>query len=194
MPALDPYDVVRIRARWSEDNVSGSPQALLTEFIGKDDSDPELNAHALDLQQPVTFNDPQLGLLTLNRSVDWYEASPDWCGAPVQLTIPSAPPLEMQKALEVARQLWAQQKDWQRKITDCATKELLELKNVSWLQAGEPPLTDEQFARTMVLETISVEPDGSFEFWHDDRDLFWGHSIVVTGTLEQGPKRAALHG
>jgi hypothetical protein len=29
-------------------------------------------------------------------------------------------------------------------------------------------------------------PDGAFEFWHNDGDLFWGHSILIVGSLEEG--------
>jgi hypothetical protein len=28
------------------------------------------------------------------------------------------------------------------------------------------------------LEAIQVLRDGEFEFWYDDGDLFWGHSII----------------
>ena len=194
MGVMNPYDVVRVKARWSENNVFGSPQALLTEFVGKDDSDAELNSHALKLQEPVTFADPQFGLFTLDRRVNWYEATPDWCGATIRLTIPAGATDDMEKSLAVARQLWADQENWQRKITTCATKELLGLKNGTWLDEDEEELSEEDFVRRMVLESISVEANGSFEFWNDDGDLFLGHSIMVSGNLTDGPKDAGIHG
>jgi hypothetical protein len=192
--AMDPYDVVRVRARWSEDNVFGSPQALLTELIGKDDSDSELNAYALELQEPVTFADPQFGVFTLDRRVSWYEASSDWGGISIRLTVHADAPAQMEKSLAVARKLWGAHADWQQRISACATKELLGLKNESWLQEGEAEVSRAEFERRLVLETISVEADGSFEFWHNDGDLFWGHSIMVSGNLEEGPKDAGIHG
>jgi hypothetical protein len=194
MAAMDPYDVVRVRARWSEDNVFGSPEALLTEFIGRDDSDLELNSHALMLQEPVTFTDPQFGVFTLNRRVDWYEANPEWCGSPVCLTIPASAADIIQKLLAVGRRLWTEQEEWQRKVTTCAVNELLKLKNDSWLSEGESEVSAGEFARRMVLESISLIGDGSFEFWHDDGDLFWGHAIMVSGNLTDGPNDAGIHG
>jgi hypothetical protein len=194
MAAMDPYDVVRVRVRWSENNVFGSPQALLTEFIGKDDSDPELNSYALELQELVTFTDPQFGMFTLDRRVNWYEATPDWCGGSIRLTIPASAPAAMQKTLAVARRLWAEQEEWQRKINACASKELLGLKNDTWLGEDEAEVSEAEFARRMVLESILVQADGSFEFWHNDGDLFWGHSIMVSGNLTDGPKDAGIHG
>jgi hypothetical protein len=193
--AMKPYDVVRIRGRFAEEScVSGSPQALLGTFVGIDRSDPELNAYALELQEPVTFVDPQFGLFTLDRRVNWYEATPVWCGNSVRLTITAGIRDEMERSLAVARQLWAQEAEWQRRITAYATQELLGLKNESWLNEDGPEVTEEEFARRMVVDAISVQADGSFEFWHDDDDLFLGHAIMVSGDLKDGPKNAGIHG
>jgi hypothetical protein len=194
MAAMAPYDVVRVKVRWSENNVFGSPQALLTELIGKDDSDPQLNAYALELQEPVTFADAEFGSFTLDRRVNWYEATPEWCGGPIRLMIPADGLREREKSLSVARRLWAEQEEWQRKITACATRELLGLKNDSWLDEDEAEVTEEEFARRMVLESISIQADGAFEFWHNDGDLFWGHYIMVSGNLTDGPNEAGIHG
>ena len=106
---MDPYDVVRIRARLCKERLFGSPQALLLDFIGKDDSDAELSAHAKELQEPVTFQDPQFGVLTLVRSVNLYEAASDWEGRPVRVFIPAAGSEPSAMALGVARSLWATQ-------------------------------------------------------------------------------------
>lgn len=194
MAAMNSYDVVRLRARWSEINAMNSTQALLIEFLGKDTSSIELNAHSLKLQESVTFEDGLFGTFTLNRRVDWYEAAPTWCGNVIGLSIPSKSQDEIEKSLQVARCLWADQTEWQRKISMFAIKELLELKNGTWLSEGEEELTAEEFSRRMTLESITIESDGSFEFWHDDGDLFWGHSIMVSGDIASGIKEAGIHG
>jgi len=46
----------------------------------------------------------------------------------------------------------------------------------------------------MELEAVQVEPDGSFEFWFGDGWMFAGHSIRVTGSLENGPDEASMEG
>jgi hypothetical protein len=46
----------------------------------------------------------------------------------------------------------------------------------------------------MRLKSVTVYPDGSFDFWHDDGDLFWGHSIQVSGDLLDGPTHADIPG
>lgn len=46
----------------------------------------------------------------------------------------------------------------------------------------------------MTLEAIQVDGEGGFEFWFDDGDLFYGHSIHVAGNLEKGPDWAQMEG
>ena len=46
----------------------------------------------------------------------------------------------------------------------------------------------------MKIESITVHPDGGFEFWHNDGDLFWGHSILISGSLVEGPNSADIPG
>jgi hypothetical protein len=46
----------------------------------------------------------------------------------------------------------------------------------------------------MRLTSITVGHGGRFTFWHEDGDLFWGHSITVSGTLAKGPTDADIPG
>ena len=54
--------------------------------------------------------------------------------------------------------------------------------------------TEKQFKNRMSLESITVYTDGTFEFWHDDGGLFWGHSILISGDLVKGPIDADIPG
>ena len=55
-------------------------------------------------------------------------------------------------------------------------------------------ITQEQFMERMELDAIQIYEDGAFEFWFNDGDLFWGHSIHVTGSLTNGPEEAQMEG
>ena len=112
----------------------------------------------------------------------------------VRLTIDTNNSEAEEKSLAAARSLWASRREWQQEVTDYAIGQLLQLKNESWLREDETQLTAEEFAKNMVLEAISTRPGGSFEFWHNDGDLFWGHSIMVSGNLADGPKHAGIEG
>lgn len=60
-----------------------------------------------------------------------------------------------------------------------AASQLLTLKNDSWLQEDEMPLTEEQFAQKIIFDGIYAFSDGSFEVFFLDNDIFWGHHISV---------------
>lgn len=188
------YSVVRIRAKVVEESVLGTSQAELLEFLGSDGSDSELNQAAADLQTPVVIKDRQFGKLKLDRRVNWYTAKTKWNGAAITLNLTVDDSGAIDGALTVARTLWKDQERWAKRIEDYAVRELLPLKNESWLDDEDVELSAQLFKSKMTLESITVTPDGSFDFWHNDGDLFSGHSIQVSGDLSQGPTDAAIPG
>lgn len=191
---VDSYAVVSIRARIAEESVIGTPQAELLEFIGPDSSDSEMNQAAVDLQKPVVHQDHQFGQFTLDRRVNWYTAETEWNGAAVALNLTLDDSGTIDAALQVARALWKNQNHWADRVEEYAVQELLPVKNESWLDEDEAEVTADQFKDRMTLESVTVEPDGSFDFWHKDGNLFWGHSIQISGNLSEGPTRADLPG
>lgn len=84
--------------------------------------------------------------------------------------------------------------NWPKKITGYAVYELLELKNDNWFMEGPHQLTATDFVDSMKLESIAVYPESEFEFWHNDGDLFWGHSVFISGSLSDGPTDANILG
>lgn len=188
------YSVVRIRARVVEESVMGTPEAELVEFLGDDIADPEMNQAAIDLQKPVHHQDYQFGQFTLDRGINWYTTETEWSGELISLQLTPDQSGTIDSALEIARTLWKSQQQWAKRIEDYAVQELLPIKNQSWLDDGEAELTADDFKVRMALESITVEPDGSFDFWHDDGDLFCGHSISISGNLSEGPTRADIPG
>jgi len=192
--SINPYDIVELKARISEEDVSGTSQGLLIEIIDGNAQDKELEKYAEDLQKPVVFTDDYFGEFTLDRTVNWFEAEVDWRSKPIRLSLSMDNCENRDGLVDIARSLWKSQNLWSRKITDFAITELLSLKNESWLETGKKELTPRDFARKMKLESITLYPDGSFEFWHNDGDLFWGHSILVSGDMEKGPTDADISG
>jgi hypothetical protein len=189
-----PYEVIRVKARVVVDSVLGSPEALLEAFVGRESSDTELNHFAERLQEPVIFEDPLLGTFTLDRQVDWFTGQVVWAGETVSLNLSGSADADAREALKTAHALWQNQNEWNRQVQNFAVEELLPLKNDSWLDEGEAELTLDEFNDRMKLESITVNADGSFDFWHNDGDLFWGHSIQISGTLAEGPTHADIPG
>lgn len=189
------YDVVRLKARLAEENVFGKPRALLVEILGKHTSDDELNRCAEKLQAPVTFKSQRFGTFTLDRRLNWFEAQTDWGGTAAKLSLQMEDDSRNPEAtLAHVAKLWDSQADWNRRVLDCAVAKLLNIKNESWLDEEETELSADQFKARMKLDSITVYPDGTFEFWWDDGDLFLGHMITVSGDMTHGPKYASISG
>lgn len=188
------FSVVRIRARVVEESVIGNIQAQLIEYFGLDSSDPELNQAAADLQEPVVHRDRQFGQFTLNRRANWWTAKTKWSGRAVALNLSLDDSGKFDAALQVARALWKDWKKWTKRIENFAVQELLPLKNENWLGDDEVELTADQFKKRMTLESVTVGPDGTFDFWHNDGGLFSGHSIQISGNLLAGLTRADIPG
>ncbi len=183
-----PYDVVHIKGRITENG------AQLVELVGPYSPAHDLNEYARKLQEPVIFKDSTFGSLKLNQRYGWYEANIDWMGHSINLTIPAKNTEPGKEALAAAHSLWKAQAEWQQRMTNYILEELLELKNTAWLGEDEKELAGEDFANALELETISLDAEGGFEFWYNDGNLFWGHSIFVVGNLQDGPTRADLAG
>lgn len=194
MTLVKPNMVVCMRARVVADSLAGTPHALLESFRGSDVSDRELNDHASELQKPVTFRDSVFGKFTLDRRFESFDAKVRWKDVRVQLDIDAAESRIVPGSLKTAHILWKSQERWNRRIEECAVHDLLPLKNGGWRDENEPDLTADQFKKRMKLFAVSAHADGSFSFSYDDRHMFFGHLIIVRGSLSEGPTSASIEG
>ena len=183
--------VFQIMVRPSEDG----KQFLMTE-LPQPEIDPEMKAILEEQKKPVSIWVPELGTFTLNRLVNWFEAEVEWLGQPARLDIDREE--DWDACVERAKALMADQKGWDEKVRSFAAQELLSQAN-DWARdaaEGEEPeeITREQFMERLELDAVQISADGRFEFWFNDGEMFWGHSIHVTGSLDQGPESAQMEG
>lgn len=184
--------IIRVRVRQSGDGkrflMAGFPAAA---------PDAELQATLDEAKKPVTFFEEGLGTFTLDRSVNWFEAEADWLGTRIRLHINQDE--NRADCILNAKGLLDNRKEWDGKIREFAAAELLELAR-DWAEGAdgdrEDPeeLSKEQFMSRMEPESIEIFEDGTFDFWFGDGDMFFGHSIRVAGSLEEGPTDAAMEG
>ncbi|MEL6357208.1 MAG: DUF2262 domain-containing protein, partial [Bacteroidota bacterium] len=136
----------------------------------------------------------EFGTFKLNKSINWFEGSVVWNQGSVKLIIDVETATEITDEFNTLRELIANQKVWKKIIDNYAVKELLPLKNDAWLGEGEQLWEKDKFIRTYKLQSISISEGGAFQFWHDDGDLFWGHAILIEGTVKAGPINANIPG
>jgi hypothetical protein len=188
MRLIQPYDVVRAQVQ-----LDGELRATLIELIGEE-ADEELTRRAAELQEPATIDVGFFGTLTLDRQVDWWQTEQVWAGTPVSLSITPAQDGDVASVAKTAEALWRNQAEWDQRVRARAIDKLLALKNENWRDEDEAEVTAAEFNRRMKLESVTVDPDGGFEFWFEDGDLFLGHSIRVWGNLTDGPTDADIAG
>jgi hypothetical protein len=169
-------------------------RAVFAKRLRLSGDDPELHALAYELQQPLVLATKQFGKLTLDRGMDWFCGKARWNGRKVDINFPTDGGESIDGGLATAELLWKRQAEWKRKVDGFAVQELLPIRNEHWLSEGEKTLPPKQFKARMKLNSISISSDGQFEFWHDDGDMFYGHSIQVCGSLRAGLTRADIPG
>lgn len=60
-----------------------------------------------------------------------------------------------------------------------SASKLTEIKNTSWLEEGEEPISEVDFRQKIELDAINVYSEGSFDIFFNVADLFSGHQIIV---------------
>lgn len=194
MDSIKSYAVVRIQAKIPEEVSGKGVTGVFESLVSPSVADEELLEISAELQKPVFYVDPVFGSFTLERRVGWFQGATEWEGTQVAVILEAASPDEVAKAVSGMMALRDNASEWSRRIVRFALDELLPLKNECWLDESEAELGPEEFIRRMKLEVISVGADDTFSFSFNDGDLFWGHLIVVSGTLAEGPDYACISG
>jgi hypothetical protein len=164
-------------------------RAVFAKRIGSQ-IDPDLEEIGRRMKEPVVVQTARFGPLTLDRRIDWFDGQADWNGQRVSLSIEPDENFDLTNQLITAETLFSDSQAWGDKVRQFAVREKLELAN-DW---QEEEVTKEQFLDRMTLKSISIKTEGRFEFWHDDGELFWGHSIQIIGSLKEGLTHSDIPG
>lgn len=186
--------LVQFRVKLSKVSPFGDARAQLISILDTPDDD-ELQTVLEKFKEPVEIIHPVFGTLVLDRSADWFEGTLNWMGEPIRISVSlDEGSGSVESSIKTLEALYANASDWSKRITDYAVSELLELKNDNWLMDDQEELTASDFISAMKLESITIYANDEFSFWHDDGDLFYGHSILISGSLSEGPNDADIPG
>jgi hypothetical protein len=155
----------------------------LIRVISTDYDDDDLNHILNEALKPVYYDDDLLGRFTLDRRIETFTSPVIWAGEKGTLYFDyDKDESEMKLSLQTAHTLFEGQYLWSAKIKAYAAKELVDLAN-DWLMENEAEITEEMFVNRINFDSMSVEPNGSFEIFYFDGDIFAGHSIIVNGNI-----------
>lgn len=188
----------RMKEEWAKDLVAWP--WCISEVVKTHEDCPELQAVLDEYHKPVVIQDQVLGELTLDKDYATFEGEIQWCGTDVSLSLEvnaeSKPSWTC--ARSAAKKLLADCETWDKSMREFAAKELTGLAN-EW-QADDDekknadPITEEAFAQRITLSELSLTYEGDFTAYFDDDDMFWGHTVEVCGSLENGIESANIAG
>ena len=177
---------------------SAQNRLLIVDVLEENSPCPALDEVLAEYRRPVVVTDEVLGELALDKDYDTFEGVVPWRGEDIDISleVDSSSEETWTAAVAAMKQMVADQDAWDRDMRTFAARELTELA-CEWRESADeevPEITEESFARRIELRSIAMDADGSFSAYFDDDDMFFGHCVVVYGTLADGVASAVMAG
>lgn len=179
-------------------SASAQNRLLVVEVLEENPPCPVLDEVLAEYRRPVVLKDEELGELSLDKDLDTFEGGVSWRGEDIDISleVDSSSEDTWTAAVRAMKQMMTDQDRWDRDMRAFAARELTELA-CDWRESADeevPEITEESFAQRIELTSIAMDPDGSFSAYFDDDDMFFGHCVVVYGTLADGVASAVMAG
>lgn len=177
---------------------SAQNRLLIVDVLEENSPCPALDEVLAEYRRPVVLEDEELGELTLDKDYDTFEGAIPWRDEDIDISleVDSSSEDTWTAAVRAMKQMVADQDAWDRDMRAFAARELTQLA-CEWRESADeevPEITEESFAQRLDLTSIAMDPDGSFSAYFDDDDMFFGHCVVVYGTLVDGVASAVMAG
>ena len=179
-------------------SASAQNRLLVVEVLEENPPCPVLDEVLAEYRRPVVLKDEELGELSLDKDLDTFEGGVSWRGEDIDISleVDSSSEDTWTAAVAAMKQMMTDQDRWDRDMRAFAARQLTELA-CEWRESADeevPEITEESFAQRIELTSIAMDPDGSFSAYFDDDDMFFGHCVVVYGTLADGVASAVMAG
>ena len=189
---------VEQKTHWGAEIPAGR-SLYVVKVLKRDCKDERLAKLLEKYKKPRTLTLSNGTMLDFCRDYDWYSGYIDWLGGECGILIHADDEdfANADEAVKFMERLIADKEQWDKKAREFAAKELTDLANDWQEQSGEEsqrPITRADFARRIGCPSVSVWNDGTIEFSYDDDGMFWGHIIVVNGSVDEGFSDANIEG
>ena len=190
---------IKCRKRKAEKNKENADLLLnkymLVEVVGRNLQNEGLLNVLSDYRKPVFIEDGQCGRFELERVYGCFSAVVPWNGGECNVSLDyDGKDIETaKKALAAFKEIYADIARWDRDFRDFAARKLTELAN-DWQPGGGATISEENFSNRILISEFSIDDDGEYTVYYDDDDMFYGHVILVTGSLKEGMTSAKIAG
>ena len=171
---------------------------LLVEILEENAPCTSLEEILTEYKKPIILKDEILGDLTLNKELSLFEGNLAWQDEiiDISLDINKDNKSSWTKARNSMKKMLLEQGNWDKEMRNFAAKKLTALA-CEWRDSEDEPvpeITEQSFSNRITLKSISMTSGGSFSAYFDDDDMFFGHCIIVQGSLKKGLVSANMGG
>lgn len=177
-------------------------QWYVLEVIESNLHNKELEEILAEYQKPVTITDNVLGELELDKDLNILEGVAVWGNDEIEISI-DIDDNDTNSVIDTCKKIFSQHEKWDKEARKIAADKLTDTAN-DWAADADDDwtadddeiheITKDEFAKRLEITTLSIESDNSFSIYFDDDDMFFGHCIIVEGTLTDGVQDAYLAG
>ena len=192
---------LRVREKLPEEVPEGALPAknyfLVVKVLEKNAVCPELEKILIEYRKTVVLQDDVLGELTYDKQLKSFEGNIAWLRGKIHISlyVDKDNKSGITKAKKLLKTMVLEQEKWDADLRGFAAKELTKLA-CEWAESEEEAtlITEDSFAKRISLSLIWVTSGASFSACFDDDELFFGHSITVSGSLKKGMVSAKIEG
>ena len=192
---------LRVREKLPEEVPEGALPAknyfLVVKVLENNAVCPELEEILIEYRKPVVLQDDVLGQLIYDKQLKSFEGNIAWLRGKIHISlyVDKDNKSGITKAKKALKTMVLEQGKWDTDIRSFAAKELTKLAG-EWAESEEEAalITEESFAKRISLSLLWVTAGGSFTAYLDDDELFFGHSIAVSGSSKKGLLSADIEG
>ena len=192
---------LRVREKLPEEVPEGALPAknyfLVVKVLEKNAACPELEEMLIEYRKPVVLQDDILGELTYDKLLKSFEGNVAWLRGKIHISLYADKDNKagITKAKKALKTMVLEQKKWDADLRSFAAKELTTFA-CEWAESEEEAalITEESFAKRISLSLLWVTAGGSFTAYLDDDELFFGHSIAISGSPKKGLLSADIEG
>lgn len=161
----------------------------------------KLDSVLKEYRKKITICDKDLCEFMLEKDLDMFEGSIERNGNKIILflEVDKNDPKTWDTALENMKRFISELDARDSELRRFSAESLTELAN-DWLADSVEDdeemqeITEADFAQRIDLHEIAVDAESSYTVYYGDDEMFWGHSIEVCGTFDEGIESAEMVG